>query len=117
MALWIDLWCEFAKSFEADDMDGIHQTMAYARYCLSAQSDDVRTAVAFAFIEHLPTKQGIKAALPDLLTAAEFCSLKHILSYHVGDSVVNEIEQDYRRKYDPFMRSKADAHTDRHKRR
>lgn len=117
MALWINLWCEFTKSFEAGDMEGVHQTMAYARYCLSAPSDDVRTAAAYAFIEHLPTNKGIKAVLPDLLTAAEFCSLKHIISYHVGEGVTDEIEQDYRRKNDPFIRSKIDAQPDRRKRR
>jgi hypothetical protein len=117
MALWIDLWFEFKKSFAAADSDGVRRTMAYARYCLASPSGDVRTAVACAFIEHLPTDPRIKAVLPELLTAEEFNRLEPILRYHVGEGVIAEIERDYRSRDRRNSCQNSDARATRRERR
>ena len=64
MALWIELLgeCQDASRNQAEDL--ICRFYEFARCCWQSPSADVRTAVACAFYEHLPTTPELRRDMP-----------------------------------------------------
>jgi hypothetical protein len=86
MALWIDLLGECQAAYEKKDEHLIRRFYEFARWCWQSPSTDVRTAVACAFYEHLPTTPVLRRDMPRRFGRAAFAELREIFSYHLpGD--------------------------------
>ena len=94
MALWIDLQfaCEKATSEGKEDLVG--RFYSYAHSCWKSPSADVRTAVACAFYEHLPTSPVLKRDMPRRFGRTVFLELREIFLHHLSadDAVIFEKE-------------------------
>ena len=76
MALWIELSGACEDAYARQDEDLIRRFYEYARWCWKSPSDDVRTAVACAFYEHLPMEPTLRRDLPRRIGRAEFAELR-----------------------------------------
>lgn len=104
MWLWIELRLTFEDDFASGNTKRLNRILTYMRYCLAASDPDVRNAVHCAFVEHLPQKPAIRAALSELLTLREIRDLRQVLAYHVGEAAITEIERECRRRGDVARR-------------
>lgn len=82
MALWIELRGAFETTVERGDMAMARRIMDFARYCLGARDNDVATAAALGFIEHLHDAEAVRAALPQLASRQELAEWAPLLGYH-----------------------------------
>ena len=83
MAFWIELSGACVDASARQDEDLIRRFYEYARWCWKSPSDDVRTAVACAFYEHLPTTPALRRDLPRRIGRAEFAELRDVFRYHL----------------------------------
>lgn len=83
MMLWIELNQEFQKLCEVDPppLDLLARIWQYCDWSLIHGSDDVRTAAALAFCEHLIDTPARTALLPKIMKRSDFLALKNILEY------------------------------------
>ena len=83
MELWIELQFEAYRAFERRpvDDDTLRPIFAFARYCLAARDGDLNTAVAVAFVEHLPVRAAVRADLHRWISQEEFDGLRELLRY------------------------------------
>ena len=81
MALWIELLSACEDATKKGDEDLIRRFYEFARWCWKSPSDDVRTAVACAFYEHLPTTPVLRRDMPRRFGRAAFNELQDIFRY------------------------------------
>jgi hypothetical protein len=79
MAMWIDLECKFEDIYRAPTLDDdlVRRFYDYARWCMACPGtgeclSDAGTAVAYAFLEHLPQCPAIRDDIHRWLTRDEF---------------------------------------------
>ncbi len=84
MALWIDLSCACEDAYKKQDEDLVRRFYDFARWCWKSPSDDVRTAVACGFYEHLPTKPVIRRDMPRRFGRGAFMELREVFRYHLS---------------------------------
>jgi hypothetical protein len=95
MALWIELLyaCEEAYQKQSDDL--VRRFYDFARWCWKSPSADVRTAVACAFYEHLPTKPVMRRDMPRRFGRAAFAELRDVFRYHLSKDEADAFEREF----------------------
>lgn len=96
MAAWIELRSLFEIAIMSGDIQQAHRIMDYARYCLTAPSADVNTAVALGFIEHLADDKVTRERLPELISAHEAREWRGIMSYHADELALDALNAAFR---------------------
>ena len=84
MMLWIELNLEFERFCELapPPIDLLVRIWRYCRWCLANGTDDVRTAAALAFCEHLIDTPVRTALIPKIMTRDDFLDFRNLLEYH-----------------------------------
>ena len=105
MALWINLHgaCEDAYGEGNDAL--IQRFYDYARWCWqSSNKQDVRSAVACAFYEHLPLNPVIKKDLPRRMGRHMFNELRDVFRFHLSPEEATRFEQEFSAAEEKFVR-------------
>lgn len=84
MMLWIELQLKFEDLCQQDPpaLDLIKRVWGYAKWCMHQGSDDVATAAAVGFCEHLLDRNAACRLLPEIMVRHDYESLKGLLLYH-----------------------------------
>jgi hypothetical protein len=84
MMLWIELNQEFERrcAIEPPPLDLLKRVWGYCEWCLAHGSDDVRTAAALGFCEHLIDTPKRTELLPKIMRRSDFLDLRNLLEYH-----------------------------------
>ncbi|WP_320195593.1 hypothetical protein RMR10_001385 [Agrobacterium rosae] len=93
VAAWIELRVLFEDSVKRGDIEKPRLILDYARYCLAAPHNEINTAVAVGFIEHLAEDDEVRNRLPDLITAQDVHDWRDILAYHSGSGVIDALSK------------------------
>ena len=99
MALWIGLQFEFADAYDPPGRpDLIRRIYEFAWWCFEqeqTEKDDLASAVACAFLEHIPEHHKARLDMPRWFTREEVLAMRGIFSYHLGaveyDRLVAEV--------------------------
>ena len=84
MMLWIELNSAFEKACDQVPLplDQLRRFWSYCEWCLEHGSDDVMTAAALGFCEHLIDTASRVEALPLIMPQARFEQFRDLLLYH-----------------------------------
>jgi hypothetical protein len=84
MMLWIELNQEFERRCAIDPppFDLLKRIWGYCEWCLQHGSDEVRTAAALGFCEHLIDTPKRTQVLPKIMTRSDFLDLRNLLEHH-----------------------------------
>lgn len=84
MMLWIELNQEFERRCEIEPppLELLTRVWRYCEWCLTHGSDDVRTAAALGFCEHLIDTPKRTELLPRIMRRSDFLDFRTILEYH-----------------------------------
>jgi hypothetical protein len=84
MMLWIELHIKFAQLCKQvpPDLDLLRRFWSYAKWCMERGHEDVLTAAALAFCEHLLDSEASIHLLPQIMSRQEYEGLKSLLLYH-----------------------------------
>ncbi|MCW1913238.1 hypothetical protein OJ996_06630 [Luteolibacter sp. GHJ8] len=84
MMLWIELNTEFEKlcGSQPPPIDLLRRIWRYCDWCLQHGGEDVRTAAALGFGEHLIDSPQRAALLPQIMSCADYVSLRNLVEYH-----------------------------------
>ena len=93
MALWIELRQALSIAASAGRVEEARRILDYCRDCVGASSDDVRTAAACGFIEHLADEPTVRDILPGLVTASEIADWRQLMLYHAEAEVIDRLER------------------------
>ena len=82
--LWIELNQQFEKLCEKDTqpLSILGRIWKYCEWCLEYGNQDVQTAAAFGFCEHLLDNAERAEVLPKIMSRSSFLGLRIILEYH-----------------------------------
>jgi hypothetical protein len=105
MALWIELQLELSRAYELQQEGLIARLYEYAWWCWKATSADVRTAVAFAFYEHLPTNPTTREDLPRRLGPSAFAELRDVFRYHLLPDEIDAFEREFLERERAYVKS------------
>jgi len=83
MMLWIELLMEFERLCKQErvPLDLLRRLWGYAKWCME-RGDDVGTAAALGFCEHLIDTKESRSILPEIMSQQDYQSLKGLLLYH-----------------------------------
>jgi hypothetical protein len=99
MALWIELHLEFDRAVEGSNVNLQSRILKFAAWCISADAgplpNDISTAAAVAFYEHLPQRRENWEHFRMWLSPREFESLLPVFAYHLSGGELAELKQDY----------------------
>lgn len=104
MALWIKLFRVCEKAYMKPDEDLIHRFYDFAHWCWNSPSADVRTAVAFAFYEHLPTTPAMRQDMPRRFGRAAFTELRDVFRHHLSPKEAETFEREFLEAEQKFVR-------------
>jgi len=104
MALWIELRGACDDAYAKQDEDLIRRFYAFARTCWQSPSADVRTAVACAFYEHLPTTPVLRRDMPRRFGRAAFNELRQVFCYHLSPDEAAAFEREFFTAEQKFVR-------------
>lgn len=92
MMLWIELNQEFGRKCEQEDppISLLKRIWEYCEWCLVHGSDDVRTAAALGFCEHLIDSPQRVRQLPRIMTRGDLLDLRNLVEYHNSPEKVDE---------------------------
>jgi hypothetical protein len=92
MGLWIELRLKFSTlcKLSPQPLDLLKRIWEYALWCMEHGNDDVGTAAAFGFCEHLLDSKASQLLLPKIMSRAKFEECKDLLLYH---NTLQEYEQ------------------------
>lgn len=84
MMLWIELDGEFGRLCEEAQppIALLARFWQYADWCLNHGADDVATAAAVGFTEHLMDSAERTAILPKIMPRSDFLAIRGLLEYH-----------------------------------
>jgi hypothetical protein len=84
MMLWIELLFKFQALCKQDppDLELIKRVWEYAKWSMHQGSDDVATAAALGFCEHLLDRKATCRFLPEIMGRQDYESLKALLLNH-----------------------------------
>jgi len=106
--LWIDLHFELVKAYDASPPNEalIRGIYDFAAWCLAQpQTDDVSTdlptAVAVAFIEHLPLDRPVARDLHRWMSLESFEGFESLFRYHLSDEEYRQFSRDFRSRKKP----------------
>ncbi|MGZ8939277.1 MAG: DUF7674 family protein [Limisphaerales bacterium] len=95
MALWIELLSACEEAYANNNEDLIRRFYEFARWCWKSPSDEVRSAVACAFYEHLPTRPAMRRDMPRRVGRAAFAELREVFGYHLSPEEAAAFEQEF----------------------
>jgi hypothetical protein len=95
MALWIELLSACQDACQRSDESMIRRIYEFARWCWQSPSVEVRTAVACAFYEHLPTTPVLRHDMPRRFGRAAFTELREVFQYHLSPEEATEFEREF----------------------
>ena len=104
MALWIELGFACEDAYDKHDEDLIRRFYDFSRHCWQSPNADLRTAVACAFYEHLPTKPVLRRDMPRRFGRAAFRELREIFCYHLSPDEAAAFEQEFLSAEQKFVR-------------
>jgi hypothetical protein len=104
MALWIELRGACDDAYQKQTEDLIRRFYDFARWCWQSPSADVRTAVACAFYEHLPTTSVLRRDMPRRFGRAAFHELREVFCYHLSPDEAAAFEQEFLSAEQKFVR-------------
>ena len=104
MALWIELLGECQDAYRKQDEGLIRRFYEFARWCWQSPSADVRTAVACAFYEHLPTTPELRRDMPRRFGRAAFTELREVFRYHLSPDEAAAFEREFFAAEQKFVR-------------
>lgn len=92
MMLWIELNTEFTKLCELDPppVDLLRRIWQYCDWCLLNGGDELRTAAALGFGEHLIDTPQRAALLPQIMAQKDYLALRNLMEYHHSPEDVDE---------------------------
>lgn len=84
MMLWIELNLEFERLSGLPEVPIglLKRIWSYCDWCLSHESDDVQTAAALGFAEHLLDTPARIKILPQVMKKSDFMGVRELLEYH-----------------------------------
>jgi hypothetical protein len=108
MYLWIELRTVCGRLLETEPIDraAVAAIFAYARRCLEWPSQDIQTAVALGFYEHVLTDAPIRRHLHEWMTRDEFDGLKQVFAYHVDEDDLRRFSLEFYERSAGRSRSK-----------
>jgi hypothetical protein len=91
MMLWVELDSKFGRLCEEEPppIDLLCRVWQYCDWCLVNGSDDVRTAAALGFCEHLLDSPRRAALLPKIMSRADFHAVRNFMEYHQSPAEVD----------------------------
>jgi hypothetical protein len=102
MAMWIDLHLAFDDAMAQKKSELASRVLRYAAWCISTDSgplpNDISTAVACAFYEHLPEEREYWPHFPKWFGRSQFEQLLPIFGYHLSPGELEELKQFYASK-------------------
>jgi hypothetical protein len=104
MALWIELLGECQNACRQQHEDLIRRFYDFARWCWQSRSADVRTAVACAFYEHLPTTPELRSDMPRRFGRAFFGELREVFRHHLSPDEAAAFEREFYEAEQRFVR-------------
>ncbi len=104
MALWVELLDECQDGYRRQDEELIPRFYEFARWCWQSSSAEVRTAVACAFYEHLPTTPESRRDMPGRFGRAAFGELREVFLYHLSPDEAIAFEREFFEAEQRFVR-------------
>lgn len=104
MALWTELLGKCEEAYTTSKEDMIRRFYEFAWWCWKSQSDDVRTAVACAFYEHLPRNPKMRRDLPRRFGRETFEELREVFCYLLSLQEAAEFDREYLEAEREFVR-------------
>jgi hypothetical protein len=95
MALWIELLWPCENAHHEQNEEAIRRFYQFAQLCWQSPDADVRTAVACAFYEHLPTRSVMRRDMPWLFSQSAFTELREVFRYHLSPEEAVEFEKEF----------------------
>jgi len=91
MMLWIELNQEFERlsNTEPIQLELMKRIWNYCKWCMAHKSQDVQTAAALGFAEHLLDSESRRKILPKIIGRSDFLSLRSLLEYHNSSDKVD----------------------------
>ena len=91
MMLWVELNSKFGELCEEEQpaIDLLRRVWQYCDWCLVHGSDDVRTAAAFGFCEHLLDSSRRAELLPKIMSRADYSAVRNFMEYHNSPAEVD----------------------------
>jgi hypothetical protein len=88
MMLWIELQLKFQALCVQDPppLDLVRRIWGYAKWCMESGNDDVATAAAYGFCEHLLHSKATLRVLPQIMRRGDYEQLKSLLLYHSSEA-------------------------------
>jgi hypothetical protein len=108
MYLWIELRSVCGRLLQTEPIDraAVSSIFNYARRCLSWPNQDIQTAVALGFYEHVLTDDTIRRHLHEWMTQDEFDGLKEIFAYHVSAADLTRFSAEFYERRAGYSQSK-----------
>ena len=104
MALWIELLSACEEAYAKGGEDLIRRFYEFARWCWKSPSDEVRTAVACAFYEHLPRNPAMRRDIPRRIGRTAFAELREVFGYHLSPEEAIVFEREFLEAEKKFVR-------------
>jgi hypothetical protein len=103
MMLWLELNVEFEKLCKLDPppVDLLRRIWQYCDWCLLHGGDELRTAAALGFCEHLIDTPERASLLPRIMKQEDYLALRNLMEYHHSPAEVDQ----WLRKLWPLRRS------------
>ena len=100
MALWIEIHMTlvFAYRDEPRSDELIDRVYRFAKWSWDSANDDLRTAVACAFYEHLPTDAAVAGDLPRRMSQQLFDELDAVFRYFLSDEEFDDCRASFRER-------------------
>jgi hypothetical protein len=97
MMLWIELGTSFSQLCQQDPppFEVLKKFWGYARWCMKQKNDDVVTAAALAFCEHLLGSKAQCRVLSHIMSRQEYAGLKGLLLYHNSQEQYEQVLQSF----------------------
>ena len=97
MMLWIELHTRFYQFCEQEPppLDLLKRFWGYAKWCMEQKNQDVLTAAALAFGEHLLGSKASIRVLPHIMSRQDYEGLKSLLLYHNSEEQYERVLQSF----------------------
>ena len=108
MSLWIEIWFKLVDTYHAIPIndDRIRRIYDFAVWCLDQPSTsdvetDLASAVAVAFIEHIPLEKRVSEDLHRWMSTESLKGFEHLFRYHLSNEEYRQFVEDFRSRKRP----------------
>ena len=97
MMLWTELSTRFSQLCEQEPppLDLLKRFWGYAKWCMEQKNEEVLTAAALAFCEHLLGSEARTRVLPHIMSRQDYKGLKGLLLYHSSHEQYEQVLQSF----------------------